>query len=95
MCSSNPLNMAFLGLGSGSVRRGMQSVTERTFGKPPEPPAPPTPPAQAEQSNPAVAAARKKERQRLAGQSGYRSTVMTGPMGAQGDANIGKTVLGG
>jgi len=59
----------------------------------PPPPEPPEPPPT--RDDPAVNAAAAAERRRRLSMKGRSSTILTGSMGDETEANIGKTLLGG
>jgi len=64
--------------------------------KMPTPPAPPpTPEPPPTRDDPEVNAAAAAERKRRLAMKGQSSTILTGPTGLKQDENVGKTLLGG
>ena len=62
----------------------------------PPPPAPPPMPEKPPMADdPRIAEAQTAERRRRLLARGRKSTILSGPMGDQSTANVGKTMLGG
>jgi len=63
--------------------------------KMPTPPAPPPPPpAPPTRDDPQINAEATAKRKRILAQKGRSSTILSGPLGDETDANVGKTLLG-
>ena len=63
--------------------------------RPKAPPVPPPPPEAPKRVDAAVTGAYGTEKRRQRAAAGQSSTILSGPMGSTGTANVGKTILGG